>query len=86
MTALGPPRVSIRAVREAYGLTIQQLIDRIAEQGVDVSDRGTISNIELGRKRPSDRLLIAWAKALKLNPVDVVLPCASTNGNGEQAA
>lgn len=86
MTAMAPPRVSIRAVREAYGLTIQQLIDRIAEQGVDVHDVGTISNVELGRKRPSNRLLVAWAKALKLSPVDVVLCDAHANGDGEQAA
>jgi transcriptional regulator with XRE-family HTH domain len=66
--------VGIRAVREAYGLTIKDLVTRIAEQGVTVKDTATIRNVETGHKRPSTPLLVAWAKALKLNPVDVVLP------------
>ena len=74
MKAKAPPRVGIRAVREAYGLTIKDLITRIGEQGVDVQDTATIRNIETGNKRPSTPLLVAWAKALKLNPVDVVIP------------
>lgn len=61
-------------MREAYGLTIRDLITRIEEHGVEVKDTATIRNVETGNKRPSNLLLIAWAKALKLNPVDVVLP------------
>lgn len=74
MKAKAPPRVGIRAVREAYGLTVNDLVTRIAEHGVDVKDTATIRNIETGNKRPSPRLLRAWAKALKLNPVDVAMP------------
>jgi transcriptional regulator with XRE-family HTH domain len=74
MTAKAPPQVSIRAVREAYGLSIRRLIDRIAEQGVEVQDPATIRNVETGNKRPSTELLTAWAKALKLNPSDVRVP------------
>ena len=65
--------VSIRAVREAYGLSTRDLITRIGEQGVEVRDTATIRNIELGHKQPSKRLIVAWARALKLNPVDVIL-------------
>lgn len=79
MTAKAPPRVSIRAVREAYGLSVRELMDRIAEHGVVVKDTATIRNIETGNKRPSNSLLVAWAKALKLNPVDVVVPGADGN-------
>lgn len=74
VTAKTPPRVGIRAVREAYGLSITDLMIRIEEQGVVVKDSATIRNIETGNKVPSNKLLTAWARALKLNPVDVVLP------------
>jgi transcriptional regulator with XRE-family HTH domain len=74
MTAKAPPRVGIRAVREAYGLTIPDLVTRIEEHGVTVKDTATIRNVETGNKRPSLRLLNAWAKALKLNPTDVAMP------------
>ena len=80
-----PPRVSIRAVREAYGLSIRDLMDRIAEQGHEVKDASTIRNVETGNQAPSLPLITAWARALKLNPVDVVLP--NRNGaDGEDEA
>lgn len=74
MTAKAPPRVGIRAVREAYGLTIPDLITRIKEHGVTVVNTSTIRNVETGNKRPSVPLLNAWARALKINPVDVTMP------------
>ena len=80
MTAKASPLVGIRAVREAYGLTIRELMDRIEEQGVKVVDSATIRNVEPGYKRPSNRLIVAWAKALKLNPLDVVLTEADGDG------
>ena len=74
MKATGPPRVGIRAVREAYGLSVADLQQRIEEHGVKVVNTCTIRNIETGNKRPSNPLLVAWAKALKLNPLDVTMP------------
>ena len=89
MKPKAPPRVSIRAVREAYGLTVPDLVERIAEHGVTVQSTATIRNVETGNKRPSPRLLRAWAKALKLNPVDVAMPgecrCHEQGEDGEQA-
>lgn len=54
----------------AHGLTLSDTAQRIREQGVDITESG-LSNVENARKRASDRLLIAWAKALGLNPLDV---------------
>ena len=68
------PQIPIRALREAYGLTIDQLVTRIEEHGVTVVNTSTIRNVETGNKRPSSRLLNAWARALKLNPTDVAMP------------
>lgn len=62
--------VRIKDVRQAHGLTQQQLADRIAEHGVSITDAG-LSNIENGNKPASDRLLIAWAKALGVNPLNM---------------
>jgi transcriptional regulator with XRE-family HTH domain len=67
--ALGP-MVRIKEVRAAHNLTLVQLSERIREQGVEISESG-ISNVENGNKRPSDRLLTAWARALDLEPLDV---------------
>jgi DNA-binding XRE family transcriptional regulator len=62
--------VTLRALREAHELTGDQLAARIAEQGVDV-DTDHIYNVELGRKKASFRLKAAWARAFRLQPVDV---------------
>jgi transcriptional regulator with XRE-family HTH domain len=67
-----PPAVGIRILREAHGLTIPALVDRIGLQGVTVT-ADHISNVELGWKRPSNALLTAWAKALGINKLDVLL-------------
>jgi transcriptional regulator with XRE-family HTH domain len=77
MTAKSQLMVPIRAVRKAYGLSIEELVERIAEQGHVVEDTATIRNVETGNKRPSDRLRFAWAQALGLSPLDArVIPGA----------
>ena len=72
MAALTPigPMVRIRALRDAYGLTAEQVADRMAELGVPV-DRNTLYNIESGAKKPSERVLDAYARALGVKPLDV---------------
>jgi transcriptional regulator with XRE-family HTH domain len=62
--------VRIRDLRLAHGWTMQQLADRIGEQGCDITEAG-ISNVENGNKKASDRLLTAWAKALGIEPLNV---------------
>jgi transcriptional regulator with XRE-family HTH domain len=69
-----PPLVPIRAVRQAYGLSARELADRILdEEGVRVAP-DSLLNIELGHKTCSARLLQAWARALRLSPLDVHRP------------
>jgi transcriptional regulator with XRE-family HTH domain len=62
--------VRIRALRDAYALTAEQVADRMAELGIPVN-RNTLYNIERGAKKPSDRVLDTYARALGLNPLDV---------------
>jgi len=62
--------IRIKDLRLAHGLTMKQLAERIAEQGVSISEGG-ISNVENGNKQASDRLLIGWAKALSVEPLNV---------------
>jgi transcriptional regulator with XRE-family HTH domain len=54
---------AIRAIRQRTELTIVDLVARLAEAGVTVHP-DHISNIELGRKQPSYKLLGAIARAL----------------------
>lgn len=76
-----PPRVNIRAVREAYGLSRADLMQRIAEQGCEVSEH-TIRGVENSNQFVGNKVITAWARALKLNPADIILPPSGSNGNG----
>lgn len=68
--AVSGPKVSIRDLREAHGLSVADLVERIEAQGVKVHP-DTIRNVELGHKRASKPLMTAWAKALDLTSLDV---------------
>ena len=72
MTAIAPtgPQVRIRYLRQAAGLTLAQLAERISEQGVPVTE-SHISRVETGQARASERLLVAWARALGIHELDV---------------
>lgn len=81
-----PPLVTLRALREAYGLSREDLAQRIAEQGYGLPSVATIGTIENCHEWASNELITAWAKALRLNPTDVILPPGrSERGNGEAA-
>lgn len=62
--------VRIKALRLLKGWTQQQLVERIAEHGVDITVAG-ISNVESGNRQASHRLLTAWASAFGLDPLDI---------------
>jgi len=62
--------VRIKDLRLAHGLTMAQLAERIREQGAQITEAG-VSNVENGNKKASDRLLVAWAKALGVEPLNV---------------
>jgi transcriptional regulator with XRE-family HTH domain len=73
------PQVPLRLIRQLRGWTQEDVAAKIrdlAAEGV-VSDslartsHTTISNAEKGHKPASDRLLIAWAMALDIDPHDV---------------
>jgi transcriptional regulator with XRE-family HTH domain len=69
------PQVRIRDYREALGISVSQLVERIRETGyTDTVHPDTIRNVELGHKRASKPLMTAWVKALGLNPLDVWQP------------
>ena len=79
------PQVRIRDYREALGLGVNGLIERLEEQGQANVHPDTIRNVELGHKRASKPLMTAWAKALGLNPLDVWQP-ATENSAGKRVA
>jgi hypothetical protein len=69
------PQVPIRALREAHGISVQDLIERIEQAGgPQKTHPDTIRNVELGYKRASNPLMTAWAKALGLTALDVYQP------------
>ncbi|NEW42770.1 helix-turn-helix transcriptional regulator [Nocardia cyriacigeorgica] len=75
------PQVRIRELRNAYGLSVKQLVERLGEAGMPGVHEDTIRNVELGHRRASRPLMTAWAKALGISPLDVWQP---TPDEGEQ--
>lgn len=82
---LPAPQVGIRHLREAHGLTLPALVERIADQSVSVT-ADHLSNCELGWKRPSTALAHAWAKALGINRLDVLFLGPEEKAAREDAA
>lgn len=70
MTSPIPPQVSLRALREAQGLTLAELADLIREQGVEISTDG-LNNAELGHRGASEKLMLAWASALNVKRMHI---------------
>lgn len=64
------PHVTLRAIREMHGLTSPMLAERIRERGVKV-DPDYLLQVELGHKRASNSLLVAWANVLRINHRDI---------------
>jgi transcriptional regulator with XRE-family HTH domain len=62
--------IRMKDARLLLGLSQVQVTDRMAEHGIEMSVGG-LSNIENGNKKASDRVLIAWAKALGIDPLNV---------------
>lgn len=64
-----PPHVSLADLRQATGLTIDAVLDRLYEiTGKSTWTRGTISAIENGHRGASTELLAALAIAYGLRP------------------
>lgn len=60
----------MKDVRLILGKSQVQITERMQEHGVDLTVQG-LSNIENGNKKASDRVLIAWAKAVGIDPLNV---------------
>lgn len=58
-----PPQVSLRALREWRGMTLEELAQSIREQGVEITVVG-INNAELGHRNASEPVMLAWCRAL----------------------
>ncbi|WP_405490364.1 helix-turn-helix domain-containing protein [Nocardia sp. NBC_00511] len=77
------PQIRIRTLREAHGLSVKQLIERMSAEGIGSVHADTIRNVELGHKRPSGPLLTAWARALGVSPLDVWQPPIASDGEAQ---
>ncbi|WP_119728377.1 helix-turn-helix domain-containing protein [Thermomonospora amylolytica] len=61
-----PPMATLRSLREALDLTLDQVAERMTEQGVK-TDKAALSNFETGNKPASKRYLGAYTRALGLD-------------------
>lgn len=69
-----PPHVSLRGLRKASGMTLEQVADAVTEVlgATPAINRGTISAIESGIRGASTRMLDALAVAYGMEPGDIV--------------
>lgn len=68
-----PPHVSLKSLRDACGLTLDQLIERIEKKCDGYKPtKGAISGLENGHRGASDRLLRAIEKAYGLPEGSIV--------------
>lgn len=65
------PQVRIRDLREAHGISVKELVEKIAVIGEIEIHENAIRNIESGHRRGSVPLMTAWAIALGIRPIDV---------------
>ncbi|MBN8883003.1 MAG: helix-turn-helix transcriptional regulator [Salana multivorans] len=82
-----PPHVSLGVLRQALGLTLQQVADRIAEAVPEMSDvsRGTLSAIESGSRGVSDLMVIALERAYGLPEGSITTAYAPRPARGKVA-
>lgn len=71
-----PPHVSLRGLRKATGMTLEQVCDAASEAlGLPPEkriQRGTLSLIESGQRGASQQMLDALAVAYGMDPGDIV--------------
>jgi transcriptional regulator with XRE-family HTH domain len=65
-----PAHVTLRALRDARGLTARALADLLEQRGVKVSTDHIIA-VELGQSGAGTALRVAWADELRINPRDI---------------
>lgn len=65
-----PAHVTLRALRDARGLTARALAELLEHRGVKVSTDHIIA-VELGHSGAGTALRVAWADELRINPRDI---------------
>lgn len=65
-----PPLVTIRTLREVARLTSPQVVERMAEFGVDYKPT-SLTNLERGCRGASREAIGAMANAYGISPVDI---------------
>lgn len=70
-SAKTPPHATMRGVRKAAGLTLEQVAEAVNEILGTNANRGTISAIELGIRGASAPMLEALAVAYGMEPGDL---------------
>lgn len=68
-----PTLVRLSALRDAHGLTLQEVCDRSAARGVPI-DKSFLSLLERGKRRASPKTLRALAAVYGLKPLDIYQP------------
>lgn len=66
-----PPHVSLRVLRKACGLTLDEVCARVAEATGRELTRGALSAIESGTRGASSEVLRGLAHAYDLDPEDI---------------
>lgn len=82
-----PPHVSLRSLRAACGLTLDQVCERIREDFPEIAPtRGALSAIESGTRGPSAPMLNALCAAYGLEPGAIVTDYEPFPGRPEAVA
>lgn len=69
-----PPYVSLRSLRKAAGLTLEDVAERIHQDTPELTvSRGTLSAIESGSRGASELMLQALARAFGLDSEEILV-------------
>ena len=86
-TGKTPPHVSLRTLRQATGLTLEQVSDRISKHFPEMEvSRGTLSAIESGSRGASDLMLRALERAFEIDEGSLTTNYIPRGANDGEAA
>ncbi|AXH49687.1 HTH DNA binding protein [Gordonia phage Frokostdame] len=82
-----PPHVSVKTLRTALKLTLDDVADRIEENTGDRPTRGALSAVESGLRGASVELLAAMEMAFEIEPGSITTtyqPRSTPHASGEE--